>query len=100
MRSQYVLNVSYTDTAPGIILESPTRTRLLIQHIGDRNEPVTIYKERLKTNEGFRIYPYQWIQLDRDDDCHKEWFLTLITGVGGASVNLRIVEWFPEGRRL
>ena len=96
MRKQYLLNVSYTDTDPGIIEESPNRTRLLIQHIGDRDEPVTIYQERLKIAEGFRLYPYQWVQLDRDDDCHKQWFLTLVTGVALASVDVRVIEWFKD----
>jgi len=96
MRKQYLLNVSYTDTNPGIIPEAPNRTRLLIQHIGDRDEPVTIYQERLKIAEGFRLYPYQWIQLDKDDDCDKQWFLTLVTGVALASVNVRVIEWFKD----
>ena len=81
-----------------VIPASPERKRLFIQHL-ESSYPISIYRpEGDYLKDGIRVYPKGWIQLDRDDDCHKEWWVIWrdLSGVGGLSVNVQVIEFFPD----
>jgi len=84
----------------GHVVEAPTRRRLFFQHnentFADSGLPVYLCNDPVDYRAGIILYPYQWIQLDKEDDCDKDWYIFYPSGVGGAYNDITVVEEFDD----
>jgi len=78
-----------------LVPNNPRRESFIVQNVSD-SEIVSIYNKPGKEHEGIFLYPHTWLQLFKEDDAEKQWYVFSETG---GSTNLHLTELYPEVKK-